>query len=221
MSEINLGAIILLIAAFGYLSNFLNWRYLNYGVIRLLYYVGAIVHETSHAILCVLTGAKIERFSVFSKQPQVVHQKSKIPFLGELLISSAPIAGGLLFLFLVNQYLLGDYFITALPQILQWQQWHNILALPLQLIAQINLFQWQSWVMILLFFNVGAMLGPSPQDLKNIWPMLILLFFVPVCWATRPLIAMGLMALSLIAVNIILQIVVIAVFKLASWIVMR
>jgi hypothetical protein len=219
MSEINLGAVILLIAAFGYFSNFLNWRYLNYGVVQLLYYIGAIVHETSHAILCLLTGAKIERFSVFSNQPQVVHQKSKIPFVGELLISSAPIAGGLLFLFLINHYLLGDYFVASLPQILQWQQWRSLLVLPLQLIAQIDLLQWQSWVMILLFFNVGAMLGPSPQDLKNVWPMLILLFFVPVFWVTRPLIAMGLMAISLIAVNIILQVVVIAIFKAVAWVV--
>ena len=55
----NLGVIIILIAAFGYLSNTLNWRYLNFGVIRFLYYIGALVHETSHAVLCIFTGAKI------------------------------------------------------------------------------------------------------------------------------------------------------------------
>ena len=93
----SLGIVIVLIAALGYLSNTLNWRYLNFSVIRLLYYIGALVHETSHAVLCILTGAKIEEFTVFSDQPQVVHRPSKIPFLGELLISAAPIAGGLLF----------------------------------------------------------------------------------------------------------------------------
>ena len=68
--ETNIGIIIIFIAALGYLSNVLNWRYLNNGVIRFLYYIGALVHETSHAVLCVLTGAKIEEFTVFSDQPR-------------------------------------------------------------------------------------------------------------------------------------------------------
>jgi hypothetical protein len=219
MSEINLGEIILLIAALGYVSNFLNWRYLNYGVIRLLYYIGAVVHETSHAILCLLTGARIEKFTIFSNQPQVVHQKSKLPLLGEPLISFAPIAGGLLFLFLVNHYLLGNHFAASVLQFSNWHDWRSMLLAPLKLIAQINGLQWQSWVMILLFFNVGAMLGPSPRDLKNVWLALIVLFFVPVFWATRPLLAMGFVALGLIAVNILLQVLVIVVINLAAWII--
>jgi hypothetical protein len=199
----NLGIVIVLITAFGYLSNMLNWRYLNYGVIRFLYYIGALVHETSHAVLCVLTGAKIKEFVVFSEQPHVVHAKSKLPFLGELLISAAPIAGGLLFLFLVNHYLLGNYFVP--PQVANWHDWKSVIAAPLKFLLQINLLQWQSWVMVLLLFNVGAMLGPSTQDLKNVWPMLILLLFVNY----PPLAEAGLAALGLIMANIVLQIVAI------------
>jgi hypothetical protein len=189
----NIGVIIILIAALGYLSNFLNWRYLNNGVIRFLYYIGALVHEMSHAVLCVLTGAKIEEFTVFSDQPRVVHRKSRIPFLGELLISAAPIAGGLLFLFLVNHYLLGNHFTLTAASLLQ-----------------INIFQWQSWVMILLLFNAGAMLGPSTQDLKNIWPVLIVLLFINYA----PLAAFGLAALALIAANIVFQIIAITLIFL-------
>jgi hypothetical protein len=206
MQNISLGIVIVLIAAFGYASNFLNWRYLNYGITRLLYYIGALVHETSHAILCVLTGAKIEKFVVFAEQPQVVHRKSKIPLLGELLISAAPIAGGLLFLFLINRFVLGNYFTMPSVQFSNWQDWRNILAAPLALLVQINLLQWQSWVAILFSFNAGAMLGPSARDLKNVWPMLILLFFVK----SPLLVNLALMALSLIFFNIILQMIVIA-----------
>jgi Peptidase M50B-like len=196
---VSLGVVIVFVTLAGYVSNFLNWRYLNYKITRALYYVGAFVHETSHAILCVLTGAKIEEFTVFSDQPRVVHRKSKIPFLGELLISSAPIAGGLLFLFLVNRYLLGNYFTVS----------QSIFLEPFALLSQINLLQWQSWVMILLFFNVGAMLGPSLQDLKNAWPMLIILFFV----RSPALVVIGLMALGLILVNIFLQVIAILLLK--------
>jgi hypothetical protein len=67
--------------------------------------------------------------------------------------------------------------------------------------------RWQSWVMILLLFNVGAMLGPSAQDLKNVWPMLIVLLFVNY----PPLVGIGCAALGLIMANIVLQIIVIMV----------
>lgn len=199
----SLGLIIVLIAVFGYLSNALNWRYLNNGAVRFLYYIGALVHETSHVVLCVLTGAKIREFTVFSEQPRVVHERSKLPVVGELLISAAPIADGLLFLFLVNRYLLGNYF-TA-PQGADWQGWKNGLMVPVEFLAQINLLQWQSWVMVVLLFNAGAMLGPSAQDLKNVWPALIILLFVDY----PPLAGIGLVAIGLILANIVLQGVVI------------
>jgi hypothetical protein len=170
-----------------------------------------LVHETSHAVLCVLTGAKIEEFTVFAEQPRVVHRKSKVPFVGELLISAAPIAGGLLFLFLVNHYVLGNYF--TLPQLANWHDWKSVLAAPLGFLAQINVLQWQSWVMIFLLFNAGAMLGPSTQDLKNVWPILILLFFI-----NSPFLAgLGLAALGLILVNILLQIAAILLLWLVRF----
>lgn len=210
MRDINLGIVVVLITVVGYISNFLNWRYLNYRITHLLYYVGAFVHETSHAVLCILTGAKIEEFRIFSEQPRVIHRKSKLPLLGGLLISSAPIAGGLLFLFLVNRYLLGNYF--AMPQVSSLHDWQSVLIEPLKLLSQINPFQWQSWVMILLSFNAGAMLGPSAQDLKNVWPMLILLFLI-----TSPfIVSVGLTALSLIFANIVLQAGAIFLLKIVA-----
>jgi len=201
----NLGIIIILITASGYISNSLNWRYLDYKITRLLYYIGVFIHETSHAILCILTGAKIKEFVVFSTQPHVTHRKSAIPLIGELLISFAPIAGGLLFLFLVNHYFLGNYFIMP-----QFSGWQNLFTGTLKLLRQINISQWQSWVMILLFFNVGAMIGPSSHDLKNIWPIIIIFFFIRSSLLTN----LGLMALSLIFINIALQAVFILAFGL-------
>lgn len=202
-----LGIVIVLVSILGYISNSLNWRYLNYRVVSFLYYIGALVHETSHAAVCIATGAKIEEFKVFSPQPHVTHRKSKLPLVGELLISSAPIASGLLFLFLVNRYLLGNYF--AVPPLSGWQ---DIFTEPLKLLLQINLFQWQSWVMILLFFNVGAMLGPSARDLKNIWPLLIVLFFIKSAFFAD----LGLMAFGLILTNIAIQLVIVLVLKMMS-----
>jgi len=199
----NLGVIIILITASGYISNLLNWRYLDYKITRLLYYIGVFVHETSHAILCILTGAKIKEFVVFSTQPHVTHRKSIIPLIGELLISFAPMAGGLFFLFLVNRFFLGNYFMMP-----QFSGWQNLFTGTLGLLRQINISEWQSWVMILLFFNVGAMIGPSSHDLKNIWPIIIILFFVRSTFLAN----LGLIALSLIFINITMQIIFILAF---------
>ena len=55
--------------------------------------------------------------------------------------------------------------------------------------------------MIFLLFNAGAMLGHFHSGLKNVWPMLIVLFFI-----NSPLLArLGLAALGLILANIVLQ----------------
>ena len=196
--SMSLGFIIILIVIFGYISNWLNWKYLNYRVTHYLYYIGAFVHESSHALLCLITGAHIEEYKVFTSQPHVIHTKSKWPIVGNVLISSAPIFGGLLFIFLVNHFLLGDYFnLTNLND-----NWFRLL----------NILHWQTWIMILLLVNIGAMIGPSFQDIKNVWPALIILLFIQfpalenICF----------LALSLILVNIVIQLVAILGLKIAK-----
>ena len=197
----NLGIAILSVTALGYLSNWVNGRYLNYRLVHGLYYIGAFVHETSHAILCILTGAKIVEFKIFASQPRVVHARSKLPLLGEPLISLAPIAGGLCFLYLVNHYLLAAYF--AIPHFLGWR---DIVTEMRGFLLQLDFLRWQSWVIVFLFFNIGAMLGPSLQDLRNMWPLLIVLLFIP--W---PMFAnVAFFAAGLILVTLAMQIVLIA-----------
>ena len=203
----NLGILIILIALLGYISNWLNWRYLNYSVVRLLFYVGAFIHELSHIIFCRLTGATITGGNIFSREPHITYSKPKLPFIGHLLISLAPIVGGLLFLFLINKYYLVNYF--KIPQFYDWQ---GFLIAPLTLLSRINLLDWQSWLMILLFLNVGAMIGPSFQDLKNIWPIMIILLFVK--WPL--LINLSLLVIILILTNIIIQIILILVFRMVK-----
>ena len=208
----SLGLTILLIVIFGYASNWLNWHFLNHTITRYLYYVGACVHECSHALLCLVTGAKITEFSIFSSQPHVTHEKSRLPIIGNLLISSAPIFGGLLFLYLVNHFALADQFSISASDNL-----HDTLVNIFNLLAQINLLTWQSWVMLLLFINVGAMLGPSFQDIRNIWPIVILLFFVPANIITGPVITIAMTALGLILVGIVIQLAAIVCVKVFKW----
>ena len=202
----NLGLIILGISALGYISNWLNWRFLNYKVVHLLYYIGAFVHETSHALLCLLTGAKIIEYKVFVKHPHVSYAKSAIPILGNVLIAFAPIAGGLLFLYAINKFFLSAYFMIP-----QFSGWQNIFGDAFRLLAQLNITHWQILLALLLFLNVGAMIGPSFQDLKNIWPILIVLFFAK----SEFLGHLGLLAIILILTNIIIQLILAAIVSIA------
>jgi len=203
----NLGILIILIVFLGYISNWLNWRYLNYSVVCFLFYIGAVIHELSHVAFCFLTGATVKEIDIFSKKPHIIHSKPRIPLIGSLLISLAPIIGGLLFLFLINKYCLADYF--TIPQFLEWQGF--LTALP-ALLSQINLLDWQDWLMILLSLNIGAMIGPSLQDIKNIWPIIIIFFFIK--WPL--LINIGLLVIVLILANIAIQIILILIIKTAK-----
>jgi hypothetical protein len=54
------------------------------------------------------------------------------------------------------------------------------------------------------------MVGPSTQDLKNVWPVLVILLFV----SYAPLAAFGLMALYLVIADIVLQLIVITLIFL-------
>lgn len=193
----NLGILIILITLSGYISNWINWRYLNYKLIHLLYFIGAFVHETSHAAACFLTGARIEEYDIFSRQPRVVYSPNpRIPLIGRVLISLAPLVGGLSFVFLINHCWLSGYF--SLPQI---SDWRDVPLIPFKLLSQISLSGWRSWVMVLLFLNVGAMIGPSIKDLKNIWPVFPVFFFIK----SPVFINFSFLIIGLILTNIVIQ----------------
>jgi len=145
-----------------------------------------------------LTGAKVSQYKVFVSQPRVVYSKCKVPIIGDLLISIAPMFGGLLFIFLINKYFLADYY--SMPA---FSNWHFFLYDFWHFLKQINLTDWKSLLTIFLLLNVGAMISPSLKDLKNVWPLMIILLFIP--WPF--FIHLGLFAVALILMNILLQII--------------
>jgi hypothetical protein len=207
MQELNIGIIIIIISALGYISNWLNWRFLNYKINHLLYYFGAFIHESSHALMALLTGAKIYKYTVISTQPQVTYSNSKIPILGNLLISIAPILGGLGFLFLVNKFFLANQFI--MPAFLDWRFSLNDFF---KFISQINIFKWKDLFLIFLLLNMGAMIGPSVQDLKNVWILIVMLVFVPWQFFNH----LGILAVAFILMNIIIQVCLVIIITLSK-----
>jgi hypothetical protein len=209
MKEPTIGIVIIAISLIGYFSNWINWRFLNYKINHLLYYFGAFIHESSHAILCLVTGARISEYKVITTQPHVTYSNSRLPILGNLLISIAPILGGLTFLFFINKYFLQNQFVMP-----PFSNWKFFLTDFFKFIGQIKLMKWQDLVAIFLFFNMGEMISPSWQDLKNVWVLIILLAFIP----SLSIVHLGLIAIAFISMSIILQIILALIISLAKFI---
>jgi len=199
----NLGVLLLSLTILGYASHYLNQKFLSSSLLKPLYYLGTTIHELSHAIACIAAGAPIHSIKIFSPEPQVTHGKPFLPWMTQPLISLAPVVCGLLFLFAINHWLLKDYLILSTPTDLT--ETGTILK---NLLLSLHLADFRTYIWLFLTLNVGAMLGPSWQDLKNIWPFLIIAWFIT--WP--PLLSLGLLVNTLLIANILIQGIIIAVF---------
>ncbi len=133
---------------------------------QLMVFVGVLVHEFSHALGCLISGAKIEEISFFSsKGSYVKHGKSKLPFVGSFLISFAPIAGGMAFLWFVPG-LLG----LSIPRLsIASSFFESIMTASKELII-FTIANWESWIFwLFVYFAISVVICivPSKQDLKN------------------------------------------------------
>ena len=123
---------------------------------------GIAVHELSHFFACLLTGAKVHKVQLFSKKGGFVeHSKSKIPILGSLIISFAPIIGGIVAIFIIYSLV---YSLVNFPSIAN----------------EVDLAKLIVILHILSFYLIASILvslAPSSQDIKNSFISLIILFF--------------------------------------------
>ncbi len=160
-----------------------------------LTYIGIFIHELCHAIACYATGGKVVGFNVSSTQGSVEHYQPKVPILGPILVAIAPLLGGLAIVGLLNKVLL----INSL-EIQSINIWENLI----EIFSNFNFLTWQTWVLIIFFLNIGVMLGPSTQDLKNIWLPVVLSFFLNVPEIGQILA----FAIALIIINLLLFFIV-------------
>ncbi|MEI6499109.1 MAG: M50 family metallopeptidase [bacterium] len=125
---------------------------------------GVIIHEFSHAIMCLLTGAKIKKIRLFDKDGgSVEHTQSRIPIIGPILISFAP-------------FLFGGCAIYFLSKLIGMSEISfNILNLDKNLfnivfeqaIKLMHFDSIQSYLIFYLIISVIITMTPSLQDLKN------------------------------------------------------
>ena len=138
---------------------------------------GIAVHELSHALACVLMGAKVHSMVLFRSDGsgEVRHGPPKLKYIGDVVIALAPLAGCSLCLFLlglllrspVNLYEASAEGVHANQLTFLWEM-AGLVCRDLGMAVQTtSLLSWRTWVF--LYFAVCFTLGmaPSRQDLKN------------------------------------------------------
>lgn len=136
---------------------------------------GIILHELSHSLLCVLTGAQITKVSFFDKNGgSVQHGPSRVPVLGPIMISLAPFFFGLIAIFFMARLIgLKQVDLSALHL-----SYDSVIHFIRSVFSQIDLHSWRNWLILYLTLSVAVTMTPSGQDLKNISLILILLGIV-------------------------------------------
>jgi hypothetical protein len=145
--------------------------------LRSLYYAirapGVIVHECSHILGCIITGAKIKKIVFFSEEGgSVTYTSSKIPYVSDVVISTAPLVcipivlAGLTWVF--SQYL-GCVFP---PMPIAVNSMDTLLGLVITitiLFTQNLVVRFNPWFIVYLYLTVTLVLSlaPSAQDMKN------------------------------------------------------
>jgi len=145
--------------------------------LRSLYYAirvpGIIVHECSHILGCIITGAKIKKVVFFSQEGgSVTYTPSKIPYIGDVVISTAPLVcipivlAGLTWVF---SRFLGCVF-PPLPLEVNSMDALYGLVIPIALLFTQNfIIRFNPWFLFYLYLTITLVLSlaPSAQDMKN------------------------------------------------------
>ena len=134
---------------------------------------GIIVHECSHILGCLLTGAKVQKIVLLSRDGgSVSYTKSPVPILGELVINTAP-------LFCIPVVLVGctwifsTYLGCTIPVLspsFESVEALDTLAHQISGMFAANLIdRFNPWFLLYLYLTVSLVLSlaPSRQDLKN------------------------------------------------------
>ncbi|NUO07352.1 MAG: M50 family metallopeptidase [Candidatus Brocadia sp.] len=81
-------------------------KHANPKMVKGFLFPGTIVHELSHALLCLITGTTIKELNLFTpNNTGIKYDKPKVPFLFNFVIAAAPIFGCAFFIFFISKLL--------------------------------------------------------------------------------------------------------------------
>ncbi|MEK7096672.1 MAG: M50 family metallopeptidase [Patescibacteria group bacterium] len=139
---------------------------------RLFVAPGIIIHEVAHAVACLVTGAKIKALDMFNKNGgSVEHFKPKLPIIGPILISTAPIIFGVIIIYFLSKLIgLKPVDLTGMNY-----SYSDGLELIKRIILSFNAHGIRNGIVLYLLFSVAVTMNPSIQDLKNIFLSLLII----------------------------------------------
>jgi hypothetical protein len=156
---------------------------------------GVIVHECSHILGCLITGAKVKKVVFFSeKGGSVTYTSSKIPYLGDVVISTAPllciplVLAGCTWVF--SQYL-GCVFPPLPMGVTSTDALFGLCIGIVGMFTQNLIVRFNPWFLLYLYATLTLVLSlaPSTQDMKNaaIGIGMITLVGILILWSNLPL----------------------------------
>src|SRR3989344_3647911 len=98
------GFYIISILILSYFSVYIRERWLRLKWLKPLTWLGIFIHESAHALFCVLTGGRVTGFRVTSTEGYVTHYRPKVPVIGPMVTSIAPMIVGLVVIGILNHF---------------------------------------------------------------------------------------------------------------------
>ncbi|MEI8143157.1 MAG: M50 family metallopeptidase [Candidatus Berkelbacteria bacterium] len=132
---------------------------------RIFVALGVILHELSHACLCLVTGAQITKMAFFEKEGgHVEHAESKLPLFGQILISMAPLFVGAIAIYFISN-LIGIKVAPIYFDNLSFASLFNVLK---GLISTLSLHSVYFWALLYLALSIAVTMTPSAKDVSNV-----------------------------------------------------
>lgn len=101
-----LGLGLILVAVLSSVTSGLWGKYADAKIIKVFLLPGSIIHDLSHALVCLITGTTIKELNLFAlNDSEIKYDKPKIPVLFDFLIVAAPIFGCAFFIFFISTIL--------------------------------------------------------------------------------------------------------------------
>jgi hypothetical protein len=132
-----------------------------------------IIHELSHLLGCVISGAKVKKVVYFSHEGgSVTYSSPKIPYIGDLVINIAPLFC-IPLLLAVCTWIFSEYLGCIFPPmpigINSLDALFGVFTGILGMFTSNLIIRFNPWFLLYLYLNLTLVLSvaPSSQDIKN------------------------------------------------------
>lgn len=143
--------------ALSYITNLSLVKLLPSNIYPLLLAPGIALHELSHTSVAILTGAPVRGIQLFSKSGgYVLHERPRLPVLGQLAISFAPLVVGITIAVYLSSYLP-----FAMPSLSLASLWSWV-TLSIKTVVS---WRFMQWIIFYIFTSIILTLTPSRQDI--------------------------------------------------------